>query len=126
MRIYVPSHVVIMLLFQANKQREIFHTRRMEELDSIIKSFEEMIEAKQKENKALEDEVAEMEKSVEDENRELITKTLEEEEAGAKLRLRRVMKRNKLAEQIKEQQDLLISLQQQVDAFVLRTFPTLG
>ena len=124
-KIYLPSRV-IMLIFQANKQREIFHTRRMEELDSIIKSFEEMIEAKQKENKALEVEVADMEKSVEDENRELITKTLEEEEAGAKLRLRRVMKRNKLAEQIKEQQDLLISLQQQVDAFVLRTFPTLG
>ena len=98
----------------------------MEELDGIIKSFEEMIEAKQKENKALEVEVAEMEKSVEEENRELIAKTREEEEAGAKLRLRRVMKRNKLAEQIKEQQDLLISLQQQVDAFVLRTFPTLG
>ena len=98
----------------------------MEELDSIIKSFEEMIEAKQKENKALEVEVAELEKSVEEENRELINKTREEEEAGAKLRLRRVMKRNKLAEQIKEQQDILISLQQQVDAFVLRTFPTLG
>ena len=97
----------------------------MEELDSIIKSFEEMIEAKQKENKALEVEVGEMEKSVELENRELIEKTREEEEAGAKLRLRRVMKRNRLAEQIKEQQDLLISLQQQVDAFVLRTFPTL-
>ena len=105
---------------------EIFHTRRMEELDNIIKSFEEMIEAKQEENKALEVEVAEMEKSVEEENRDLINKTREEEEAGAKLRLRRVMKRNKLAEQIKEQQDLLISLQQQVDAFVLRTFPTLG
>ena len=98
----------------------------MEELESIIKSFEEMSEAKQKENKALEAEVAELEKSVELENRELIDKTREEEEAGAKLRLRRVMKRNRLAEQIKEQQDLLISLQQQVDAFVLRTFPTLG
>ena len=98
----------------------------MEELESIIKSFEEMSEAKQKENKALEAEVAELEKSVEMENRELIDKTREEEEAGAKFRLRRVMKRNRLAEQIKEQQDLLISLQQQVDAFVLRTFPTLG
>ena len=98
----------------------------MEELDNIIKSFEEMIEAKQRENQALEVEVAELEKSVEEENRELMDKTREEEEAGAKLRLRRVMKRNKLAEQIKQQQDLLISLQQQVDAFVLRTFPTLG
>lgn len=121
-----PSPHYFSKSFQANKQREIFHARRMEELDGIIKSFEEMIEAKQRENQALEVEVAELEKSVDEENRELMDKTREEEEAGAKLRLRRVMKRNKLAEQIKQQQDLLISLQQQVDAFVLRTFPTLG
>ena len=31
-----------------------------------------------------------------------------------KVRLRRVMKRNKLAEQIKEQQELLVNLQEQV------------
>ena len=55
-----------------------------------------------------------------------VERTREAEEASANLRLTRVMKRNKLAEQIKEQQELLISLQDQVDAFVLRTFPTLG
>ena len=31
------------------------------------------------------------------------------------VRLRRVMKRNKLAEQIREQQELLVNLQEQVD-----------
>ena len=46
------------------------------------------------------------------------------------------MKRNKLAEQIREQQELVVSLQAQVgggratlgqvDTFVTRTFPTLG
>ena len=61
-----------------------------------------------------------------EENKELVEKTKEAEEAQAKIRLTRVMKRNKLADQIKEQQELLISLQEQVDAFVLRTFPTLG
>ena len=113
-------------LDKANKQREIFHMRRMEELDNIVKSFEEMIEAKQKENEALETEVAAFETAVRKENKELIEKTREEEEAQVKSRMARVMKRNRLAEQIKDQQELLISLQQQVDAFVLRTFPTLG
>ena len=113
-------------LDKANKQREIFHTRRMGELDNIIKSFEEMIEAKQSENDALEKEVIEFEAAVKKEKEELNEKTREEEEAQARLRLTRVMKRNKLADQIKEQQELLLSLQQQVDSFVLRTFPTLG
>ena len=113
-------------LDKANKQREIFHARRMEELDTIIKSFEQMIEAKQKENEALENEVRDLETDLEEENKHLVETSRAEEEAQAKLRLTRIMKRNKLAEQIKDQQDLLISLQQQVDAFVLRTFPTLG
>ena len=113
-------------LDKANKQRETFHARRMEELDSIIKSYENIIEAKRLENEALLAEVTEIEKAVEEENKELVEKTKEAEEAQAKIRLTRVMKRNKLADQIKEQQELLISLQEQVDAFVLRTFPTLG
>ena len=113
-------------LDKANKQRETFHARRMEELDSIIKSYENIIEAKRLENEALLAEVTEIEKAVEEENKELVEKTKEAEEAQAKMRLTRVMKRNKLADQIKEQQEFLISLQEQVDAFVLRTFPTLG
>ena len=113
-------------LDKANKQRETFHARKMEELDIIITSYEEMIEAKRNENEALLAEVTELEREVEEENRELVERTKEVEEAQAKTRLTRVMKRNKLADQIKEQQELLISLQEQVDAFVLRTFPTLG
>ena len=85
-----------------------------------------MIEAKKVENELLLGEVLEMENEVELENKELLKQTKEAEEDQAKLRLTRVMKRNKLADQIKEQQELLMSLQEQVDAFVLRTFPTLG
>ena len=113
-------------LDKANKQREVFHGKRMEELETIMNSFEEMIEAKKKDNDALEAEVAEMEKEVAEQDRELIEQTKEAEQAQAKLRLTRVMKRNRLAEQIKEQQELLVSLQEQVDTFVTRTFPTLG
>ena len=113
-------------LDKANKQRETFHARRMEELEAVIASYEEMIEAKRAENEALLAEVTEMERAVEEENRELVERTKEVEEAQAKLRLTRVMKRNKLADQFKEQQELLVSLQEQVDTFVLRTFPTLG
>ena len=98
----------------------------MEELETVIKSFEEMIEAKRRDNEILEAEVTEMEKEVAEQDKELIEQTKEAEEAQAKLRLTRVMKRNRLAEQIKEQQELLVSLHEQVDAFVTRSFPTLG
>ena len=98
----------------------------MEELDTIVKSFEEMIEAKKKDNESLEAEVAQAEQEVAEQERQVEQETKETEEEMSKLRLRRVMKRNKLAEQIKDQQELLVSLQQQVDTFVTRTFPTLG
>ena len=82
-------------LDKANKQREVFHAKRMEELETIMNSFEEMIEAKKRDNDALEAEVAEMENEVAEQDRELIEQTKEAEEAHAKLRLTRVMKRNR-------------------------------
>ena len=113
-------------LDKANKQREVFHAKRMEELDTVVRSFEEMIEAKQQENVALEAEVLELEAAVSAQNEDLIKQTREAEEAAAAVRLTRVMKRNRLAEQIREQQELLLNLQEQVDTFMTRTFPTLG
>ena len=41
-------------LDKANKQREVFHTKKMEELGNILSSFEDMIEAKRKDNESLE------------------------------------------------------------------------
>lgn len=91
-----------------------------------MSSFEEMIEAKKKDNELLEEEVVKLEQELKEEEAELEAQSKTVEEEMAKVRLRRVMKRNKLAEQIKEQQELLVNLQEQVDTFVTRTFPTLG
>ena len=110
----------------------------MEELGSIMASFEEMIEAKKKDNELLEEEVVKLEQELKEEEAELEAQSKAAEEEMAKVliasmliflqrkmmiprmnlqvRLRRVMKRNKLAEQIKEQQELLVNLQEQVDA----------
>ena len=101
-------------------------------------SFEEMIEAKKKDNELLEEEVVKLEQELKEEEAELEAQSKAAEEEMAKgllvlmiismqikmmtsrmklqVRLRRVMKRNKLAEQIKEQQELLVNLQEQVDA----------
>ena len=108
----------------------------MEELGSIMASFEEMIEAKKKDNELLEEEVVKLEQELKEEEAELEAQSKAAEEEMAKVlialmikvemkmtisrmklqvRLRRVMKRNKLAEQIKEQQELLVNLQEQVD-----------
>ena len=125
-------------LDRANKQREVFHAKKMEELGSIMASFEEMIEAKKKDNELLEEEVVKLEQELKEEEAELEAQSKAAEEEMAKVllvlmiismqikmmtsrmklqvRLRRVMKRNKLAEQIKEQQELLVNLQEQVDA----------
>ena len=70
-------------LDRANKQREVFHAKKMEELGSIMSSFEEMIEAKKKDNELLEEEVVKLEQELKEEEAELEaqSKTVEEEMA---------------------------------------------
>ena len=58
-------------LDRANKQREVFHAKKMEELGSIMASFEEMIEAKKKDNELLEKEVVKLEQELKEEEAEL-------------------------------------------------------
>ena len=70
-------------LDRANKQREVFHAKKMEELGNIMSSFEEMIEAKKKDNELLEEEVVKLEQELKEEEAELEaqSKTVEEEMA---------------------------------------------
>ena len=72
-------------LDRANKQREVFHAKKMEELGNIMASFEEMIEAKKKDNELLEVEVVKLEKELKEEERELEAQSKAAEEEMAKV-----------------------------------------
>ena len=72
-------------LDRANKQREVFHAKKMEELGSIMASFEEMIEAKKKDNELLEEEVVKLEQELKEEEAELEAQSKAAEEEMAKV-----------------------------------------
>ena len=79
-------------LDRANKQREVFHAKKMEELGSIMASFEEMIEAKKKDNELLEEEVVKLEQELKEEEAELEAQSKAAEEEMAKVLILLVIK----------------------------------
>ena len=55
------------------------------------------------------------------------SKELGEEELHERpLRMQRVVQRNQIVRKIKEQHELLVSLQEQLDTYMYRSFPSLG
>ena len=113
-------------LDRINKQKEAFHAKRMEELNAILASIQEMDAEKKQENAQLEAQAALLEAEVEEQEAELQELVRREEEERKKARMERMMKKNRLKEQLKEQTALLNALQVQVKSFVTKTYPTLG
>ena len=50
----------------------------------------------------------------------------QEEEERAEIRMERMMKKNALADQIKDQSELLATIHTQIQAFATRTYPALS
>ena len=95
-------------------------------MSSALSSLEEMVAEKGAENHALEAELNELRESVARQEAELAQLVREEEEGRAARRLETMMRKNRLAEQIRDQEELIHLLQLQIQAFVSKTFPTLG
>jgi len=101
-------------------------SRRIEELNSVLASLEEMVGEKGAENHTLEAELVALQAGVERQEAELEAQVRAEEEGRARRRLDQIMQKNRLADQIREQAELIDLLQLQIQAFVTKTFPTLG
>lgn len=112
-------------LDRVNKQKEAFHAKRMEELDSSLATIQEMTEEKKRENRELERELEALEQEVREQEQELEQLVRREEEERKKVRMLRLMKKNRLMEQLRDQTELLNTLQFQVQNFVTKTYPTL-
>ena len=104
----------------------MFLCRKMDELGSLLSSLEEMVDKKGEENRSLTADLAELEEGVAAQEAELASLVLAEEAGRATRRLDQMMRKNRLAEQVKEQADLMDLLQLQIETFVTKTFPTLG
>ena len=113
-------------LDRVNKQKEASHFKRLEELNTVLDSIQEMRDEKEKENKNLKQELEQLKEEVQSQEKDLEDLIQHEEEERKKVRMLRVMKKNKLKEQLKDQTDLMNALQVQVQTFVTKTFPTLN
>ena len=113
-------------LDRSNKQREAFHHKRMKELDQVIADYEDMINDKRRDNENLLAEIADLEKEVEEQEEDAEKQKKDTEKVVEEDRLYRLMKRRRLVEQIKEQNELMTNLRDQIDNYMLRTFPSLG
>ena len=85
-----------------------------------------MTEAKHKENEALKTEILELERVVEQERIELTEAEIALKELNGSQRLTRAMKRTKLLKKIKDQHDIIMKLQDQLDVYMFKSFPCLG
>ena len=113
-------------LDKASKTTEEYLDKRLDELEKARKSVKEAVRAKEEENARLEKETKLLEAEVEAEKLELEKKRSEVLELEGGNRLGRMMKKNTLIHKIKEQHELILSLQDQLDTYMFRSFPSLG
>ena len=106
----------------------LFHQylrRKLGELTTVYNDIHEMRLAKEAENEELEREVGHLTAMVERNSAEC-QEAAEEEAHERPLRMHRVVQRNQMVRKIKEQHELLVSLQEQLDTYMYRSFPSLG
>jgi predicted RNase H-like nuclease (RuvC/YqgF family) len=98
----------------------------MDELNSTLAALEEMVVQKGQENHALEAELDQLRSAVTAQEAELEQLVRAEEEGRATRRLEAMMRKNRLGEQLREQEQVMELLQLQIQTFLTSTFPTLG
>ena len=114
------------ILDKAATASETYLKNRAKHLDEIMSDIESQEAAKDEENRQLEAEIATLEKSIEnakDPNKDSVVFELQDNQPQ---RMQRIMRRNRLIQKIKDQEDVMLNLQEQLDNYMHRSFPSLG
>ncbi len=118
-------------LDRSSRASDAYLSRRSAELDETLRAMDEAIRAKDEETARLEAEAEALEAEAEVARADLEEKERRLEdlrgdagvgEGGAAM----AMQRNKLQQKIQEQHELILSLQEQLDTYIYRSFPSLG
>ena len=118
-------------LDRSARASDAYLARRSAELDATLEELRQAVAAKEEESDRLQVEVEAMEAEAErgrDEVREMEESLLElqggdgSQHQGAA----RARQRNLLQQKIQEQHELILSLQEQLDTYIYRSFPSLG
>ena len=114
------------ILDKAATASESYLKGRLKKEDELLAEIQKATEEKDRENEVLQQEIKELEEKLQKEreaNKDVIALEMEENQPQ---RMRRIMRRNQVIQKIKEQQDLMDSLQDQLENYMHRSFPSLG
>ena len=114
------------ILDKAATASESYLKGRLKKEDEQLAEIQKATEEKDRENEVLQQEIKELEEKLQKEreaNKDVIALEMEENQPQ---RMRRIMRRNQVIQKIKEQQDLMDSLQDQLENYMHRSFPSLG
>ena len=111
---------------RAARASEEYLKNRLKQLEDELEQVRDACKAKDKENEELEAELKQIEVKLWEEREAKRHEIMFEIEDNQPQRMQRIVQRNRLMQKIKEQNDLLMGLQDQLDAYMFRSFPSLG
>ena len=114
------------ILDKAATASESYLKGRLKTIEEQLAEIEKDTEEKDNENQVLQHQIKELEAQLQKErgaNKDAIALEMAENQPQ---RMRRIMRRNQVIQKIKEQQDLMDSLQDQLENYMHRSFPSLG
>ena len=112
-------------LDKASRATEQYLKKKIHEYDQINADLKEMTKAKHEENKKLEREVFALQCMV-DRKRKEVEEDFEPEMEDRPERMNRIVQRNQLVQKIKDQNEVLMAMQEQLDTYMFKSFPSLG
>ena len=114
------------ILDKAATASESYLKGRLKTIEEQLSEIDKATEEKDNENQVLQHQIKELEAQLQKErgaNKDAIALEMAENQPQ---RMRRIMRRNQVIQKIKEQQDLMDSLQDQLENYMHRSFPSLG
>ena len=112
-------------LDKASRATEQYLKKKINEYDQINADLKDMSKAKHEENKKLEREVFALQCMVERKRKE-VEEDYEAELEDRPERMQRIVQRNQLVQKIKDQNEVLMAMQEQLDTYMYKSFPSLG
>ena len=114
------------MLDKASTASERYLKDRIVKLESTLAEIRAAEAEKLAENEKLREEISELEIRLEEERHISKEAVLSELELNQPARMQRIMRRNRMIQKIKDQQGLMMNLQEQLENYMHRSFPSLG
>ena len=114
------------ILDKAATASETYLKNRKKHLEAILSEINESAEEKEAENQQLDEEIKQLESQIDKDRDTSKDNAIFEIVDNQPQRLQRIMRRNRMISKIKDQEEIMLKLQEQLDNYMHRSFPSLG